>query len=299
MQNIVNLSCKQVVPGDNDRTVFNREELEELAASIQAHGLAQPITVRPLNGKYQIVAGERRFRAISQVLRLPEVPAIVRELSDEEAAAIMLAENVSRKDIDPVDEAKSYQKRMDQFGWSIAEVARRAGASEARVRGRLKLTKVREDILHLVRSGNFPIGHAEKLSALDHNRQMIAARPIIEGKPITARDFDKIVGKLEADQSQESLFDTSVFFVQTVTVQEVVVEEAEFPVREGLPEMDVKGGVYSSGQALVDYSRKLYEMGMCAEAGLVGWVLRQLAESNLAQIPFESSLGEPEPDHAK
>lgn len=112
---VQNLPYAQVQPGQNDRTVFRPEELEALAASIQADGLIQPITVRPTpGGRFEIVAGERRYRAIG-LLGWETVPAIVRDLTDEQASTIMLLENVHRVDIDPVDEARAYQSRIDRF----------------------------------------------------------------------------------------------------------------------------------------------------------------------------------------
>ena len=132
-----------IIPGDNDRTVFDSTALQQLAESIRQDGLTQPITVRPvsfcpqcsrreiqpfacscdteLQARYEIVAGERRFRACS-LLGMDEIPAIVRTLDDEQAAAIMLLENIQRVDINPIDEARAYQKRM-QLGWSLAKLS--------------------------------------------------------------------------------------------------------------------------------------------------------------------------------
>ena len=105
--------------GDNDRQAFDQVALEELSESIRAHGLVQPITIRPMpDGHYQIVAGERRWRAC-KLLTWHEIPAIVRDLDDEAASAIMLAENIGRKDLNPIEEANAYHRRMDQFGWSV------------------------------------------------------------------------------------------------------------------------------------------------------------------------------------
>src|SRR5690606_4424190 len=137
----------QIVPGSNDRKVFDEVKLQELASSIQEHGLAQHITVRPIAGsqEFEIVAGERPFRAISQILQWETAPCLVRELSDEEASAIMLVENTSRVDLDPIAEANAYQVRVEKFGWDAKRIAEVAGVSSDRVRARLTLLKLAED----------------------------------------------------------------------------------------------------------------------------------------------------------
>src|SRR3990172_6037874 len=199
----------QIKPGNNDRVIFNQAKLEELAASIAAHGLAQPITVRPLltctrcdytgphqedercpscggvdwvNGQYQIVAGERRFRAISQILKWDTAPCIVRPLGDEEASAIMLAENTGRADLNPIEEANAYASRAQRFGWNNDQIAKAAGVSSDLVKRRRGLLSLISDVQHLVAGGHLPIGHAEAMTGLDKGRQLIALRIYRESK---------------------------------------------------------------------------------------------------------------------
>ena len=136
MSTITTTPVPLIPPGDNDRKSFNRPSLEDLAASIKPHGLAQPITVRPGVGGFQLVAGERRFRAISEILRWDTCPAIVRDLSDEDASAIMLAENTWRIDLNPIEKAHGYDKRMRQFGCAIERIAARSQPSVGTPTGR-------------------------------------------------------------------------------------------------------------------------------------------------------------------
>src|SRR3990167_1299050 len=118
------IAARKIDQGANDRTVFNAEALDDLAASIRDNGLAQPITVRPVRrGRYEIVAGERRFRACAHLLGWTSVPCIVRDMDDAQAAAVMLAENVARADLDPADEALAYQSRIERYGWMVDELA--------------------------------------------------------------------------------------------------------------------------------------------------------------------------------
>src|SRR5690606_19025112 len=168
----------QIAPSfGNDRTVFDDAALQALADSIRENGLAQPITVRSIKGGFQLIAGERRFRA-HKLLGLPTIRAIVVVLDDQQAAAVMLAENTGRRDLDPIDEGKAYQRRMNDFGWDIKTVAARAGVSVQVVNNRLKLLTLRDDLQHLVRSGNLQIGYAQVIAEaeLDNNRQLIAVR---------------------------------------------------------------------------------------------------------------------------
>lgn len=285
MTEILEIHVSEILAGDNDRTSFDQTGLEELAESIKAHGLAQPITVRPLgDGKFQIVAGERRFRAISQILKKETAPCIIREMNDEEASAIMLAENIGRKDLDPVDEAQAYRKRAEKFGWDALEISKRCGVSSARVKRRLTLMNVRADILQLVKSGQFPVGHAEILSVLDHNRQMIASRPLINGDPVSLRQFRSIVDKLQAEQSQDNIFDLALFGGSMI--QQVVLEakKASFPVAPDLPKMTVPEQ-HHTGALLYEYIQTLLSEGLTREAQIVGTVLYSLDKLRYAYVP--------------
>jgi ParB/RepB/Spo0J family partition protein len=207
-----------IIPGDNgtghqDRTKF--DGLAELAASISEHGLIQPITVRPVGESdlYQIVAGERRFRAC-ELLGWQEIPAIVADLTSDEASAVMLAENTGRADLDPIDEGRAYQVRILRFGWTVAECARSAGVSEVRVQFRLKLLKLRPDLQDLVRSGNLALGYAQILADanLDVNRQLLAIRALRDQSSPTPAWFRRIVAGLLTEQAQGVMFDEMPLF---------------------------------------------------------------------------------------
>jgi ParB/RepB/Spo0J family partition protein len=289
MSEIQDIPSSIIIPGDNDRTVFDQTGLEELAASIQEHGLAQPITVRDRpDGTFQIVAGERRFRAMSQVLKWETIPCIVRYgMVDSEASAIMLAENIGRKDLDPVDEALAYKKRVDQYGWEPAEIARRCGVSADRVKKRLKLVNVRQDILHLVRSGNFPVGHAEALSILDHNRQMIAARPLIDGQQINRRQFQAIVEQLYNQQCSESLFDLALWNQDAANAEPfIITHKVKIPIARDLPILRTNAGKHT-GEVIYCYIRDLLDAGLTREAEICGALLVGLENANFVRLPVE------------
>ena len=208
---ITQLDTKKISPGPNDRTQFDASALAELAANISAHGLIQPITVRIIDGtdNYEIVAGERRFRACADILRWQTIPAIVADLTNEEASAIMLSENVIRTDIDPIDEANAYASRMRIFGWSISECAQRAAVTEIRVQFRLKLLKLRPDIRALVRTGNLAIGYAQILADanLSADRQILAIAALRDSKSPTPAWFRGICSDLIAQQAQDVMIE--------------------------------------------------------------------------------------------
>lgn len=213
---VTHLPATQIVPGNNDRTVFDPAALQELAASIRQNGLIQPITVRLLDGTelYQVVAGERRFRAMTTILAWDTIPAIVADLTDEEAAAVMLSENVSRQDIDAIDEAHAYASRIQAYDWTVAKCADAAGVSEIRVQFRLKLLALRPDIQALVRSGNLQLGYAQILAsaALDTNRQLIALAALRENPVPTPAWFRRVCSNLLSQQAQEPMLQDAPIF---------------------------------------------------------------------------------------
>jgi ParB/RepB/Spo0J family partition protein len=220
--NVTNLPINEIVPGPNDRTTFDPIKLQELAESIKEHGLIQPITVRQLDcGTYQIVAGERRYRAY-KLSGQETIPAIIQDLTDEEASAIMLSENVSRSDLDPIDEAIAYATRINAFGWTIENCAERAGVSSIRVRFRIKLLKLRSDIQDLVRSGNLEIGYAQIISdcTLDANFQMLAIRSLRDNPSPTTGWFRRICNDLRGKQAQAVMFSDPLFSGCPVVVQD-------------------------------------------------------------------------------
>ncbi len=209
-ETVVNLALSEIVPGNNDRTVFEPQALADLAENIRQHGLIQPITVRRLEGTdlFQIVAGERRYRACS-MLGWEAIPAIVRDLSDEEASAVMLQENTARADLDPIDEGRAYQRRMATYGWTVQQVAEAAGVSVVRVQFRLKLLQLRPELVDLVRHGSLALGYAQILAdaGLDTNRQMLAVAKLRDNPRPTPGWFRAIVSELFQQQAQGQLFD--------------------------------------------------------------------------------------------
>jgi ParB/RepB/Spo0J family partition protein len=174
-----------IVTGLNNRTVFKQDKLQDLADSMRAHGLAQPITVRPWGSGFQLVAGERRWRA-AQILGWETIPALVRDLDDRAARSITLIENSHREDVDPIDEALGYKAYMDEFGAGVAEVVAAVNLPSVRIYKRLELLKLRDDVREQVRKNPSMLTLFELMTILDRNRQGLALRVLTSRAPITS-----------------------------------------------------------------------------------------------------------------
>jgi len=235
-QTVKNIPIEKCRLGSNDRTRFAEAELRALAENIRVNGLIQPVTVRPTrDGHYEIVTGERRYRAC-RILGWETIPAVVKELTDAEAAAFMLAENVARENLDPIDEARAYARRMEQYGLSVEEVAEQAGVSRIRVQFRLKLLSLTPELTHLVRVGDLPLGYAEILAnaELDSNRQTLALRIYMANPSPTPTWFRRECGRLREEQLQEPMFlGWKVQVVETVRVK--AAEELPTPTTHTAP----------------------------------------------------------------
>ena len=176
------------LPGQ-PRTHFREEALDELASSIAARGVIQPIIVRPLgSGRYQLVAGERRWRA-AQRARLHEIPAIVRKLDQREIMALALIENLQREDLNPIEEARAYQKLADTEGMTQAEIAKLVDKSRSHVANFQRLLALPDDVLALVAEGGLSMGHARALIGND-GASDLARRAVAE--KLSVRDVEKL-----------------------------------------------------------------------------------------------------------
>jgi ParB/RepB/Spo0J family partition protein len=213
--------------GPNDRKTFDRVKLEGLAETIRADGLLTPPLVRPMGGRFELVAGERRKRAICDVLGCAEVPVIVANLSDDCASATMLFENGARDGLDPMAEAHAWAKRRDEQGWSVALIASRAGVTPATVRDRMRLLELSPEIAHWVERGDLPLNYALAMVGLDSNRQHLALEAFA-GDPRPGIDvFRRVCGKLADDQGADAMFDPDAFMAAETVVLEEIEAEAE------------------------------------------------------------------------
>jgi ParB family transcriptional regulator, chromosome partitioning protein len=188
------------------RTHFDDQKLEELAESIRENGLVQPILVRRKGDRYQIIAGERRWRAAQQA-NLRKIPAVVREIPDDKLLELALVENIARQELNPIEEAQAYQRLITAHGFTQEQVARRVGKDRSSVTNILRLLKLPADIQHMVEREQISMGHARALLPLeDPEQQRKLARRIVT-EALSVREVERLVEQWrspsQSDQEQE------------------------------------------------------------------------------------------------
>lgn len=193
------------------RRDFDQEALQELADSIKAQGVMQPIVVRQIgNQRYEIVAGERRWRAC-QLAGLADIPALIRDISDEAAIAMALIENIQRENLNPIEEATALRRLQSEFSLSQQEVATAVGKSRSVVANLLRLLSLESEVLEHLQSGALDTGHAKVLLALEGIQQTKAAKQVIDGR-LSVRQTEALVKALlqAADPVAEAVVDPNI-----------------------------------------------------------------------------------------
>ncbi|ODS50059.1 MAG: chromosome partitioning protein, ParB family, partial [Halanaerobium sp. 4-GBenrich] len=179
------------------RSDFDEDALKELAKSIEEKGVIQPITVRKIKAeKYQIVAGERRWRA-SRLVGLKKMPAVIRDFDDQEMLEIALIENIQREDLNPIEEAAAYKEMLENFEITQAELAKQVGKSRSNVSNMIRLLKLDDKVKNYLQQDAITIGHARALLALENNKTQIAACENIIIQDLTVRETEKYIDKLK------------------------------------------------------------------------------------------------------
>ena len=188
------LSINEVEPNRNQpRKNFNEKALEELAKSIEQNGIIQPILVRPMSdGSYQLIAGERRWRA-ARMAGLHEVPVTIREMTDEEASVFALIENLQREDLNPVEEAEGLKSLIETYGFTQEEAADKVGKSRTAVTNTLRLLKLPSPVLQMLGDGKISAGHARALLGLDEEKEMLRIAEATVAQELSVRQVEKMV----------------------------------------------------------------------------------------------------------
>lgn len=204
MVNTSTLNINEIIPNkEQPRKTFDETALEELADSIRQHGVLQPLLVRPLtSGGYQLVAGERRWRA-SRLAELKEVPVIIKELSDTEAMEIAIIENLQREDLNPIEEAEGLQALIDKCGYTQEQVAISVGKSRPAITNALRLLKLPEEVREMAKDGTISAGHARALLAFDNQPMMLECANQIVSKKLTVRDVEKMAKRPAAKSAEQ------------------------------------------------------------------------------------------------
>lgn len=199
------LPINEIIPNkEQPRKTFDEGALQELADSITVHGVLQPLLVRPLlSGGYQLIAGERRWRA-SRMAGLKEVPVIIRELSDSEAMEIAIIENLQREDLNPIEEAEGLQALIDKCDYTQEQVAVSVGKSRPAIANALRLLKLPEGVRQMTKDGEISAGHARALLAFDNQAIMYEVAKQIVSDKLTVRDVERLAKRptKSADKKQ-------------------------------------------------------------------------------------------------
>ncbi len=196
----VKVKLMEIEPNrDQPRKQFDEDALNELADSIAKHGVLQPLLVRPLlNGGYQLVAGERRWRA-SRIAGLTEVPVVIKELTDAQVAELALVENVQREDLNPLEEANGYKELSEKYGYTQDEISSMVGRSRSAVANALRLLSLPSEVQELVMKGELSTGHAKAiLSATDVDYQVELAKLVVK-EDLSVRTTERLARKSVSD----------------------------------------------------------------------------------------------------
>lgn len=208
------IKVSMIEPHPNQpRKMFDKEQLQELADSIAEHGVIQPIiVVNGENGYYRIIAGERRWRA-SKIAGLTEIPAIIRDYSEVQAAEIALIENLQREDLNPIEEAMGYKSLIDRFGLTQDKISERVGKSRSNVANMLRLLNLDPEIQSLVQSGKISAGHARALLAIASREQRLDAAKRIADEGLTVRQVEELAKNKPKPVSKKSAVkaDTAIY----------------------------------------------------------------------------------------
>ena len=210
---------------DQPRKTFDEEALGELAKSIADHGVIQPLLVRPMtDGSYQLIAGERRWRA-SRMAGLTEVPVVIREMSDSEAMELALVENLQREDLNPIEEARGFQLLMETYALTQEQAASRVGKSRTAVANVMRLLLLPDDVLQMVETGVLSAGHARALLGLPQSDDMVALAKQIVEKGLSVRETERLVKTATQDKPKRE---------KRVKKRDVFYDEAELAFSDAL-----------------------------------------------------------------
>ena len=237
-----NLKTSVLQPGKyQPRTSMDKEPLAELAESIKTRGVMQPILVRQISGgNYEIIAGERRWRA-AQVAGLQEVPALIREVDDDAALAMSLIENIQREDLNPLEEALGIQRLIKEFGMTHQAAGEALGSSRSAISNLLRLLSLPASVQKLMMQGRLDMGHARALLALSSTKQIEAANLVVN-KKLSVRETEALVGRMTNTPPSKKFPD-----------QDVLRLQEEVSAQLGA-QVIIKHGKKNTGNVVIHYS---------------------------------------------
>jgi ParB family chromosome partitioning protein len=228
------------------RTRMDEGALSELAASIKSQGIMQPVLVRPVGqGRYEIIAGERRFRA-AQLAGLEEIPVLVREVDDQSAAAMALIENIQREDLNPLEEAQGIARLISDFNFTHEQAAHAVGRSRSAVSNLLRLMNLAAPVQTMLMAGDIDMGHARALLAVDGATQIALANQVV-AKRLSVRETEKLVTRAMEEQASGPSSKPKEKSGDIIALEEELSDRLATPV---LFKMGAKG----RGQLIIDFA---------------------------------------------
>ncbi len=244
------------------RTDMRTESLEDLASSIRAQGVVQPIVVRLLPSapgsdavlalkRYEIIAGERRWRA-AQMAGLQDIPAIVRDVPDSAAIAMALIENIQRENLSPLEEANALQRLIDEFQMTHQDAADAVGRSRAAVTNLLRLLGLAEDVKRMVEHGDLEMGHARALLGLEGAAQSVAARQVVAQK-LSVREAEQLVRRMQQAATQSDQFDSVLGGSKTVLDPNIRNLQENLSTKIGA-KVDIQYTLRGKGKLVIHYN---------------------------------------------
>ncbi len=258
---MLELGIEEIEPNRaQPRHIFKAEKLEELAQSIRVNGLIQPIVVRRHDDSFQIIAGERRWRA-AQLAGLTKVPCLIKDVRDDEMLALSLIENIQREELNPIEEATAYKNLIEQLNATQEEIARQVGKDRASIANSIRLLKLPMEIQHMVEEELLTMGHARALLALDsEEKQMAMAKQVIV-QSLSVRETEKLIkriqeGEIEKPQPQpDPIIERERANIQQAETR--LSRKLSAPVKIKFSE---KGGQIEIGFASMDDLMRVYDL---------------------------------------
>ncbi|HBM3451768.1 TPA: ParB/RepB/Spo0J family partition protein [Listeria innocua] len=204
-ETVQNIAIKEIKPNPyQPRKIFDTKAINELRDSIKIHGVLQPIILRNAEKGYEIVVGERRFRAAKEA-KLKEIPAVVRDLTEEEMMELSVIENLQREDLSPLEEAESYQFLMKKLGLTQAKLAERVGKSRPYIANFVRLLTLPEEVQVMLRDGSLSAGHGRVLLGLKLKKNIIPTAKKVATQGLTVRQLEDVVNNLNENVSRETI----------------------------------------------------------------------------------------------
>ncbi|MGI6205056.1 MAG: ParB/RepB/Spo0J family partition protein [Anaerovoracaceae bacterium] len=251
------ISVSDIFPNSaQPRKKFDESKLKALADSIKEHGVLQPILVRPHASRYEIVAGERRWRA-SKIAGLDEVPCIVHDFTDRENMLMALIENMQREDLNPVEEANAFQEMIERYGLTHEEISKTVGRSRPYITNSMRLLKLPEEVQNMVSEGKLTGGHARALAGVENKKEQIRLAKLCVEKKLSVRQLEKMISNSESRSAKKGRTRDPEIKAAEERLTRIIGGKVSLPVSKKKGKIEIH---FSSPEQLDSIIKKLSEL---------------------------------------